>query len=107
VSFTRLPLYLLGNSPMYPLDKRLGGPQSRSGRSGKEKSLASCRESNPDRPARRPSLYRLLGEGGKTIPRVIRILSFSVVNTETHHWRFLTLFKFVLQSVFNRGKLIL
>jgi hypothetical protein len=32
VSFTSQPLYLQGNNPRYPLDRRLGGPQSRSGR---------------------------------------------------------------------------
>jgi hypothetical protein len=30
-------LYPQGNSSWYPLDKRLGGPQSRSGRGGEEK----------------------------------------------------------------------
>jgi hypothetical protein len=40
VSFTPLPLYSLGKSPRYPLDRRLGGPQSRSGRCGEEKNLA-------------------------------------------------------------------
>jgi hypothetical protein len=37
VSFTRRPLYPQGKSPWYPLDRRLGGPQSRSGRGGEEK----------------------------------------------------------------------
>jgi hypothetical protein len=37
VSFTPRPLYPQGKSPRYPLDRRLGGPQSRSGRSGEEK----------------------------------------------------------------------
>jgi hypothetical protein len=37
VSFTTRPLYLQGKSTWYPLDSRLGGPQSRSGRGGKEK----------------------------------------------------------------------
>jgi hypothetical protein len=32
VSFTLLPLYFRGNSPEYPLYRRLGGPQSRFGR---------------------------------------------------------------------------
>jgi hypothetical protein len=36
VSFTPRPLYPRGNSPAYPLDRRLGGPQSRCGR-GEEK----------------------------------------------------------------------
>jgi hypothetical protein len=36
VSFTPWPLYPQGKSPCYPLDRRLGGPQSRSGRGGEE-----------------------------------------------------------------------
>jgi hypothetical protein len=38
ISFTPRPFCLQGNSPWYPLDRRLGGPQSRSGRGGEEKS---------------------------------------------------------------------
>jgi hypothetical protein len=38
VSFTPRPLYSQGKSPWYPLDRRPGGPQSRSGRGGEEKS---------------------------------------------------------------------
>jgi hypothetical protein len=37
VSFTPRPLYSLGKSSSYPLDRRLGGPQSRSVRGGEEK----------------------------------------------------------------------
>jgi hypothetical protein len=37
VSFTPRPLFLQGKSPWYPLDRRLGGPQSRSGCGGEEK----------------------------------------------------------------------
>jgi hypothetical protein len=37
VSFTPRPLYPQGKSPRYPLDRRLGEPQSRSGRGGEEK----------------------------------------------------------------------
>jgi hypothetical protein len=32
---------LQGMSPWYPLDRRLGGPQSRSGRGGEEKNSQS------------------------------------------------------------------
>jgi hypothetical protein len=39
VSFTPLPLYPRGMSPWYPLGRRLGGPQSRSGRRGGENIL--------------------------------------------------------------------
>jgi hypothetical protein len=37
VSFTPRPLYPQGKSPRYPLDRRLGGPQSRSGYGVEEK----------------------------------------------------------------------
>jgi hypothetical protein len=36
VSFTSWPLYSQGKSSWYPLDRRLGGPQSRSGRGSEE-----------------------------------------------------------------------
>jgi hypothetical protein len=39
VSFTPLPLYPRGKSPRYPLDRRLGGPQSRCWWRGEEKIL--------------------------------------------------------------------
>jgi hypothetical protein len=39
VSFTPLPLYPGGKSPRYPLDSRLGGPQSQFERRGGEKIL--------------------------------------------------------------------
>jgi hypothetical protein len=44
-----------GKSPWYPLDRRLGGPQSRSGRGGEEKNSQPPPEIelyNPDNPAR-------------------------------------------------------
>jgi hypothetical protein len=54
VSFTPRPLYPQGENPWYPLDRRLGGPQSRSGHSGGgEKNPCHCWESNSCRPARR------------------------------------------------------
>jgi hypothetical protein len=37
VSFTSRPFYLQEESPRYPLNRRLSGPQSRSGRGGEEK----------------------------------------------------------------------
>jgi hypothetical protein len=41
VNFTPQPLYPRGKSPCYPLDTRLGGPQSRSRRNGEEKNFQS------------------------------------------------------------------
>jgi len=47
VSFMSWPLYSQEKSPWYPLDRRLGGPQSPSGCGGEEKKslFCSCRES--------------------------------------------------------------
>jgi hypothetical protein len=47
VGFKLRPLYLQGKSPSYPLDRRLGGPQSRSGRGGKEKNSQLLPEIEP------------------------------------------------------------
>jgi hypothetical protein len=47
VSFTPLPLYLWGKNHQYPLYRRVGKPQSRSGRHGKVKILPH-RDSNSD-----------------------------------------------------------
>jgi hypothetical protein len=58
VSFTPMPLCRRGKSLRYPLERRLGRPQSRSGRCGGEKNLA-LPEIESGRPARSPSLYRL------------------------------------------------
>jgi hypothetical protein len=41
VSFTPWPLYPRRKSPQYPVDRRLGGPQSRSWRGGEEKKIPS------------------------------------------------------------------
>jgi len=39
VDFTLLPLYPQGKNPWYPLDRRLGGSLSRSGRGGEDKNF--------------------------------------------------------------------
>jgi hypothetical protein len=62
-----------GKDPWHQLDRWLNGPQSRSGRCGKEKIL-HCRESNPT-PARRSSLCRLF------YPDSTYIVSSVVINT--------------------------
>jgi hypothetical protein len=62
ISITLRPLYRQGKSPWYPLDRRLGGIQSRSGRCGEEKNSQpppGIEPYNSDRPARSPALYRL------------------------------------------------
>jgi hypothetical protein len=49
-----------GKSPWYPLDMRLGGPQSRSERGGEERYLAAAGTRTPDHTARSPALYFLI-----------------------------------------------
>jgi len=51
---------MLWQSPHYPLDRRMGGPQSHCGWSGKEKSPCPCQESNPHHPV--CSLVTILSE---------------------------------------------
>jgi len=46
-------------SPWYPLDRRLGGPQTKTGHSVKEKNYQSPLGVNPDCPACTKSLYQL------------------------------------------------
>jgi hypothetical protein len=55
-------------SPWYPLDRRLGWPQSRAGRGSLEKISQpppGIEPQNPDRPARSPALYRLSYHGSE------------------------------------------
>jgi hypothetical protein len=67
ISFTPRPLYLQGRSPWYPLDRRLGGSQSRSGRGGEEKFPASAgyRTLEPRSSSPSPALYRLSYHGSR------------------------------------------
>jgi hypothetical protein len=46
-SFTLRPLYPQGKSPWYPLDRRLGGTQSRSACGGEEKNSQPLPELEP------------------------------------------------------------
>jgi hypothetical protein len=66
VSFTPRSLYPQGKSPWYPLDRRLGGPQSRSGRGGEEKNSQhppGIEPYKPDRPAHNSTLCLLSYRG--------------------------------------------
>jgi hypothetical protein len=58
-----------GKSPWYPLDRKLGGPQSRSGRGGEEKNSQpppGMEPLNPHRPAR--SLVAIPTELSRFLP---------------------------------------
>jgi len=60
VSYTTRPLYPRGKSPRHPLDRRLGGPQRRSGRGGEEENSLPLPGIEPRSPSR--SLVTLLSE---------------------------------------------
>jgi len=49
--------YPWGNSPQYPLDRKLGGPQSWTGYSGKEKNPCPCQGIKPCSSSPQPSHY--------------------------------------------------
>jgi hypothetical protein len=66
----RYNLTILVLGPRYPLNMRLGGPLSRSGSYGEEKSLALA--GIKQRPSS-PSLYRLSYPGCTVIPRVTAV----------------------------------
>jgi hypothetical protein len=101
-SFTPRQLYSQENSPWYPLDRRLGGPQSRSGRDDEEKNSqppTGIEPQNPDHLARSPALYRLSYHGSflwKTNvhhyvhkgPPSVLILSYYIHSTPSHFTRF-------------------
>jgi hypothetical protein len=57
-SFTFQPLYPQERVPRYPLDRRLDGPQSLSGRGVEERNSHSPPESNPDHPIVKPIVSR-------------------------------------------------
>jgi hypothetical protein len=64
VSFTSRPLYPQGKNPWYPLNRRLGGPQSRSGRGGEEKNSQPLPGLEPsDHPTWSPAVMPLSDPG--------------------------------------------
>jgi hypothetical protein len=65
VSFTPRLLYPRGKIPGYPLDRRLGGPQCRSGRGGEEKNSQPLPGLEP--PIIQPVAQRYTTNKGKLI----------------------------------------
>jgi hypothetical protein len=57
VSFTPRSLYTQGKNPLYSLDRRLGGPQSRSGHDGEQKNSQPLPGLQPWHHASSPPLY--------------------------------------------------
>jgi hypothetical protein len=87
VSFTPRPLYLRGRSPRYPLDKRLGGPQSRSGRRGD--------------PARGQSVYWLCYPGSHNT------LQYEIILHFVHRLYFCVLIFLMLYRLYRINRLVL
>jgi hypothetical protein len=81
MSFTPRPPYSQGKNPWYPLNKRLGGPQSHPGRGGEEKNSQpppGIKPYNPDRPARSPALYRLNYHGSYKVRVIIEVRKYKM-----------------------------
>jgi hypothetical protein len=57
VNFPPRPLYRLGKSPRYPLDRRPGEPQNRPGRCGEKKTFYPLPGIDLSHPAHNQSLY--------------------------------------------------
>jgi hypothetical protein len=75
ISFTTRPLYTQWKNPWYPLDRRLGGLQSRSGNGVKEKNSQpppGIELRSSDRPARSQSLHRLIYPRSQNICATVR-----------------------------------
>jgi hypothetical protein len=70
VIFTPRPLYPRGKSPRYPLDRMLGGPQSRSGRLGEKKILDPTGTRTPTPPPSSPQPVAI----PTTLPRLLLLL---------------------------------
>jgi hypothetical protein len=74
VSFTPLSLYHRWKSSRYPLDRRLGGPRSRSGHWSREKTLASTGNRTP---AVQPVAHRYTDWAIES--RIFKFLYFSLL----------------------------
>jgi hypothetical protein len=86
VSFTPRPLYPQGNNIPYPLDKRLGGPQSRSGCGDEQKKTSPRRVSNPDRPIVQPVASRCTDRAITDLGRS-QFVTFSGVDPEKGNFK--------------------
>jgi hypothetical protein len=67
VSLTPRPFYPWGNSPRYPLDRKQGEPQSRSGKQGEEKILDLTRTRTT---IREPIVYKMWEPRRLTTPLI-------------------------------------
>jgi hypothetical protein len=97
VSFKARPLYPRRKSLRYPLDRRLGGPQSRSGRRGEENILdhpTGTRTPTPRSSSPQPlclrrmlmlsCLTRFQTAAVQELPS--KFLSQSIINLSSNHW---------------------
>jgi hypothetical protein len=76
VSFTPRPLYPQGKIPWYPLDKRLGGLQSRSGRGGEEKNSQPL-------PGLEPPIIQPLAQGYTSeITRLLLLITVAIISED-------------------------
>jgi hypothetical protein len=78
VSFTHRPLYPQGKSPWYLLDRRLGGPKSRSGRGGEEKNSQPL-------PGLEPPIIQPVSELSQLLNEIINIMKTVLDERDSHN----------------------
>jgi hypothetical protein len=85
VSFTLRPLYPRGKELREPLDRRLGGPQRRSGRLGEKKILVPIGSQTPDPLAVQPVASR---NTNYSIPAHVIIKNKALILNQTSYEAF-------------------
>jgi hypothetical protein len=80
VSFTPRPVYTQGKSSLYPLDRRLGGAQNRSGCGVEEKNSQPLPGLEfPDHPAQSSELYRWVVQAPVVVVVVVVVVIIIII----------------------------
>jgi hypothetical protein len=95
VSSTPQLHYLRGKNPLYLLDRRLGGPQNRSGRRGEKKRLVLTgtgtphpRQSSHSPVAIPTALSRLLNLWSYSLRKLFILMSGALNYAQNHYWTY-------------------
>jgi hypothetical protein len=108
VSFMPWPLYHQGKSPWYPLDKRLGGPQSWSWHGGEEKNSQPLPGLEPpNHPAHQPIAQHYTIELSWLLSSLCRIYNMLLVKLVFWHFLIYFMVKRLLHTSFKLNYIFL